>query len=252
MSHLKPSRLAPPSQRMGRSLFHWEKPMKPATHGTVDLRSCCAAERRAAVLAAFGTLAPGESFRLRSSEDPRRFLFALRAARPGEFEWSPLGCEVEIRRRQPANEALRQISEALASDHERLENLEARAFAALHRGDINEGGRLLASFVRGLKRHIRFEEERLFPAIEARTDTARGTGPIQVMREDHREILIALENLLRSVGCPDLAGDLHDELKPLLLAHHAQEENVFHPALEGLFSAAESDALVAQFQELPA
>lgn len=222
----------------------------------LDVRAFSAGDRRTAVFSAFDALSPGESFVLVSARDPRPVLDDLRAERKGLFEWSPLDEDprcwhVEVARRDAAPGALRRVTEALTWDHARLDALERSAFAALAEGGVETARRLYRAFHHGLNRHIRCEEELLFPVFEARSGLPR-QGPTSVMRAEHREIRMLLEGIARSLdGSADDVEELRRDLRRVLEDHDRKEEAILYPAMDRLLSDAESDALVGRVQAFP-
>ena len=140
------------------------------------------------------------------------------------------------------------MTEALAWDHDRLEALEEEAFELFARGDTAGAQASWHDFSLGLKRHIRFEEEILFPAFEAGLGMPRKNGPTAVMRDEHREI----ERLIDAIGHAFLgtgaALPLRVDLQRLLGQHNLKEERVVYPGTDQCLDAEGCDALVARIQ----
>lgn len=219
----------------------------------IDVRTMEGPGHCEAVIEAFDALAPGECLVVASGHLPARLLGRLQSERKGQFEWSPLerGPEVyrtELTRRAAERGAPRGINEALAWDHDRLEAIEARAFDAHGAGDAAGARSAWAEFDLGLRRHIGFEEEILFPAFEAATGHSADAGPTAVMRMEHRRI----EELLTAIGSA-LAGaaaplPLRAALHGVLGEHNVKEEQILYPMTDRCLGEAESDALVARIQ----
>ena len=228
--------------------------MSPTTAAaTLDCLSLSPAGREEALLARFEAVPPGESFDL-VTDEPQSLLALLRTRRRGQFEWSPLAPQgsawrVEVTRRKAPEGALRDVTEALAWDHDRLEAIEARAFEARARGDAAAARETFALFARGLERHIRFENEILFPEFEARSGLGPEAGPTAAMRIEHRRIEELLAAIERSIGEPrPQAEALRRELHQVLGDHNVKEEQVLYPATDRLLGEAERDELVARIQ----
>jgi uncharacterized protein (DUF2249 family)/hemerythrin-like domain-containing protein len=223
---------------------------------TLDLSDQGCGERRARLLSAFDALRTGETLVLVTADDPRFCLENLQATRGGLFEWSPLAADpthwhVEITRRDAAWGQRRRVTEALRWDHERLHRLEERAFAALLAGDRKKARSLYAAFHHGLNRHIRFEEELLFPVFEVKAGLPHG-GPTAVMRAEHREIRMLLEELVRAVDDgPTEVEEQRQALHGILREHDRKEESILYPGTDEMLTEAESDALVAKIQAFP-
>ena len=203
-----------------------------------------------AVLDAFDRLAPGERLVVASGDAAPGLLDRLQRERKGLFEWSLLEAgprfRIEIVRRGLGLSALREVEEALAWDHDRLDSLEAQGFAALARGDQPRARALWAEFTVGLRRHIRFEEEVLFPAFEARC----GMGPTGMMRFEHRDIEALIEGIGLALPNATAALFLRGQLHRVLGEHNVKEEQVLYPITDRSFSADERDALVRRIQSV--
>jgi regulator of cell morphogenesis and NO signaling len=219
----------------------------------IDVRELEGPDHCQAVLGAFDLLAPGETLVVVSDHAPAKLLRHLQADRKGEFEWSPLEARpgrfrTEIARRDARREALRGVSEALAWDHDRLEAIEERAFRFYAAGEAVSARAAWAEFDLGLRRHIRFEEDILFPAFERVTGMPPGAGPTLVMRLEHLrigELLDAIGSALHGSRAP---LPLRAELHKVLGEHNEKEELVLYPMTDQSLGAAESDALVARIQ----
>jgi uncharacterized protein (DUF2249 family)/hemerythrin-like domain-containing protein len=219
----------------------------------IDVRTLQGPNRCQLVLAEFDSLAPGESLVAISDHAPQKLLRHLQADRKGQFEWSPLEAgperfRTQVTRRQAERGAGRGVSEALAWDHDRLDGLEQRAFELFAGGDVQGACGAWADFSFGLRRHIRFEEEILFPTFEEKVGVSPAAGPTAVMREEHREI----EGLIDAIGRA-LAGEgaplpLRSDLHRVLGQHNVKEERVLYPGADQFLSVEERDALVARIQ----
>ncbi len=178
----------------------------------------------------------------------------LQLVRPGGFEWSPLSAEaglsrIQIDRRRATQR--RDVNEALAWDHDRLDALEGRAFELRAAGDCAQAREAFAAFAHGLRRHIRFEEELVFPEFEVRSGVPADAGPTAVMRIEHRQILELLAAIEASIGDPLAAPErFRVALHEVLTGHNQKEEQVLYPAVDRLLGEAGADALVARIQAL--
>ncbi len=143
----------------------------------------------------------------------------------------------------------RTITDALADDHRRLEDLRERAEDALRTGGRGEATSLFAEFDRGLRHHIRVEEELLFPALERESGLRREFGPIGVMIAEHRAIEGLLERLVREFSGEAAAdGAPMGQLSAMLEAHDAKEEMVLYPMADRTIGAAERESIVAKIR----
>jgi uncharacterized protein (DUF2249 family) len=219
----------------------------------VDAGTPSAKERSSTLLAVFDSLPPGESFVFSSRESPAWLLAALRAERPGQFDWTLDGgrpeFRVEISRRAAERGSLRRISEALGWDHSRLARLEVGAFVARAAGDTETAAAWYEAFALGLRRHIAVEERFLFPLFEERAGLFSSTGATDVMRREHSEALRLLGEILRTIGNPvKLPDERRAEFHEVFEEHHRKEEEMLYPALDHVLTPEENDALVATIQ----
>ena len=120
------------------------------------------------------------------------------------------------------------FSELLESDHRRLDAIAGDLYAMIEDGELERAEGAFADLDEGLRRHIRVEEEVLFPLFDQRTLMI---GPSRVMRHEHRAIERMLSDLGRALGkCnqPDAAAALN-ELLHTLEQHNLKEERVLYP-----------------------
>jgi regulator of cell morphogenesis and NO signaling len=204
-------------------------------------------------LESFDALAPGQSLEVSLEGEPRELLLRLQAERKGMFEWSlleagPSSCRIHLTRRAAGRGASREVSEALAWDHDRLDALEREAFECLALGDEARARAAWSEFSVGLRRHIRFEEDLLFPTFEARLGVPREAGPTAVMRIEHRRIEGLIDSIGQAMSGEGEALSLRAGLHDVLGQHNAKEEAVLYPATDRALGPEERDDLVARFQ----
>jgi regulator of cell morphogenesis and NO signaling len=220
----------------------------------LDVRGRSAEDAAAEALAWFDTLGPAERFVLTCADSGGDVLRRLQTARPGTFEWSPLQAgppawRIEVARSEASRAAARGVNEALAWDHDRLEALEAAAFRARAEGDLAAAFDLYAEFAFGLRRHIRFEEDLLFPAFENGAGMPPTAGPTAVMRAEHLEILRLLEAIELGIGdAAARVAPLRASFHAVLGEHNAKEEHVLYPSVDDLLGHDGADELVRRIQ----
>src|SRR5262245_9518428 len=78
------------------------------------------------------------------------------------------------------------ITRYLSWDHDRLDGLLGEVTRHVEDGHFVQASSIFSTFDQGLRRHIRLEEELLFPLFECRTGMRN--GPTAVMRNEHRQI----------------------------------------------------------------
>lgn len=220
----------------------------------LDARALPAAAATVEALLRFDALSPGERFVFVAADGGFELLRELQAERAGLFEWSlleagPSAWRTEIARREAPAGSRRDILEALAWDHDRLDALEDAAFRARESGDLQSAFDLYAEFSVGLRRHIGFEEDLLFPAFEAASGMPSTAGPTAVMRSEHREIQDLLDRIASGIG--DAAADvdpLRSRFHAVLGDHNLKEEHVLYPGTDDLLGPEDADKLVRQIQ----
>ncbi len=202
----------------------------------------------------FDTLTPGRQMTVFSDAPLEHLHQALLRLRPGRFEWTPLPEDrglfgVQIFRRAAEPGAGRGVNEALSWDHDRLDALEAAVFESRHERRLGDAAALFRLFAFGLRRHIRFEEEILFPEFELKAGFPSQMGPTAVMRLEHREILDTVTALEGAVGRDDAEAErLRRILHAVLGPHNAKEEAVVYPLTDRALDDTARDALVARIQ----
>jgi hemerythrin-like domain-containing protein/uncharacterized protein (DUF2249 family) len=237
----------------------------------LEVSDLSAADQRKGIFSAFERLDPGQALDLflsRPTGTPG--LLAEFQDRYGNgFDWWPLDNRAGVfrvlvskRKAEP-----RTISGFLGADHHRLtgyweEFLDAVKFCGQSYETLfttEEGHRAsavdrLSHFIVGLRRHIRMEEDRLFPLFEDRSRIPAGSGPTAVMRAEHQQIegiLSTLEKLLAGGDCAAVIQAIEGQpVHPsvLLHSHDAKEESVLYPMADRLFTQAEKDDLCLKMQ----
>jgi uncharacterized protein (DUF2249 family) len=205
------------------------------------------------VLSAFDALAPGQSLEILTTSEPQDLLRRLQTERKGMFEWSlleagPSVFRVELTRRAAQEGARREVGEALAFDHDRLDALDQQAFLRLAAGDAVGALATWCEFTVGLFRHIRFEEELVFPTFEERLGLPSFAGPGALMRAEHREIEALVDAIREGLAKGRPVLPLRAELHRVLGDHNRKEEQVVYPATDRALQPDERDDLVARIQ----
>ena len=134
----------------------------------------------------------------------------------------------------------------LSSDHRCLEGLLADVEREVVRGSFERARERYRAFDAGLDRHIRLEEELLFPLFEARTGIQ--SGPTVILRMEHRQIRVALGMMRDALAVGD-APRFHDGrrwLDDVLPQHDSKEEHILYPMTDQFLSAQERAVFVAR------
>ena len=231
-----------------------------------------AAEQRERMFSAFNRVAAGQTLELLLSAPAAEVagLLAEFQDRYGQgFDWWPVDNRFGAFRVRIAKRATepRTISGFLGADHHRLtecweEFLEAVKTCELHYETLfptGKGHRVaavdrLSEFVFGLRRHIRMEEDHLFPLFEDRSGIPAGSGPTAMMRAEHQEIeaiLRVVEKFLDVGDCATVIQTVEGQpVHPSLLfrSHDAKEERMLYPMADRLFTQKEKDDLCLKMQ----
>jgi iron-sulfur cluster repair protein YtfE (RIC family) len=136
------------------------------------------------------------------------------------------GATLERRLHQPAG--METFSELLGADHRRLDRIVGDLGAMIEDGELERAEATFADFDEGLRRHIRVEEELLFPLFDRRT---RMVGPSRVMTEEHRAMERLLDELGQALGGSERlsAARAFGELLLAIGQHNLKEERVLYP-----------------------
>jgi uncharacterized protein (DUF2249 family) len=220
----------------------------------LDLRSIPADGRVSLAVSAFEKLEPEGRLVIRADDAGVDLLRHLQAGQRGLFEWSPLRqgppCwTIEIVRRAVTPGANREITESLSWDHDRLDALEAAAFRMRAEGDFQSARDNYGAFAAGLRRHIAFEEQLLFPVFEGKTGMSPTVGPTAVMRDEHREIeglLAEIEAKIEDTMAP--VESLRRRFHAVLGDHNLKEEQILYPTTDHLLGRDAADRLVERIQ----
>ena len=131
------------------------------------------------------------------------------------------------------------ITRYLSWDHDRLDGLLAEATRHVEEGDLSQARSIFLAFDDGLRRHIRLEEELLFPLFESRTGMRN--GPTAAMRTEHRVIEAELTRMREGLDAGDASeyatglANLHGVLGP----HNVKEEQVLYPTTDDMLDVLE-------------
>ena len=116
-------------------------------------------------------------------------------------------------------------------------------------GRFDEAKATYGAFALGLRRHIGFEEQLLFPEYEKRSGFPADAGPTAMMRFEHREIESLLQAIEGAIGDPKANADaLRADLHEVLAGHNVKEERILYPGADRLMSRDETDELVRRIQ----
>ena len=123
-------------------------------------------------------------------------------------------------------------------DHRRIDDKWAEVETAAQAGDVDAETESWRAFQDQLLRHLRMEEEVMFPAFEQATGMTDG-GPTFVMRSEHDQMRGLIEQMGAAVDGNDYDElvDLGDTLLMLIQQHNQKEEHMLYPMAEQVLTA---------------
>lgn len=143
------------------------------------------------------------------------------------------------------------ITQYFEADHNRLDAI-FKQFQKKKYESMAEARTYFKAFNNGLKRHIIWEEDVLFPMFEAKSGLREG-GPTFVMREEHRRLGAYLERIHEKVRRADASSEDDEELLlEILEGHNLKEEQVLYPALDQMVTEEETAEIFLAMENIPA
>lgn len=125
------------------------------------------------------------------------------------------------------------VNAYLTGDHRRLDALLEEVEGRARQGGFAEASARFGDFSGGLLRHIRMEEEVLFPAFEQWTGMV--SGPTVILRAEHEDLKRILEELAEALEKKDAraSSDALAGLREVLGMHNLKEERMLYPMTDG-------------------
>ena len=147
------------------------------------------------------------------------------------------------------------VMEYLEADHRRLDAILSRTQGRVAAGDMSGAAREFAPFHDGLLRHIRIEEDLVFPDFEEATGMAGGRGPTAVMRLEHAEIQRLLALMKTHLESPASTSTDFESLRTALVgvlsAHNMKEEQILYPMTDREVPPARLQELMRKIRDTP-
>ena len=130
------------------------------------------------------------------------------------------------------------LKEFFALDHRRCDEKWAEVEAAAQAGDVELEKEKWRTFQSQMLRHLRMEEEVMFPAFEQASGMTDG-GPTFVMRSEHDQMRGLLDQMdaAEDGGDHDELTDVGDTLLILIQQHNQKEEHMLYPLAEQALAA---------------
>jgi iron-sulfur cluster repair protein YtfE (RIC family) len=140
------------------------------------------------------------------------------------------------------------VAAYLSLDHRRLDALVREGQARVSDARWRHAATCQAELERGLDRHVRLEEEIVFPLFEARSGIV--DGPTAVMREEHRCLRRALSMMRAGIEARDTAAYAAglEFLNSVRTAHDAKEERILYPMIDRLLAPPDRARVAARLQ----
>lgn len=141
------------------------------------------------------------------------------------------------------------VTSYMAWDHDRLDGVLTDVRRMVDDGRIQQARDTYRIFDQGLNRHIRIEEQVLFPLFENRTGMV--TGPTTVLRFEHRQLMGGLALMRAGLERPDPARfrEGFEEVMAVLPHHQLKEERTLYPTLDGYLAPDERAVLAARLAD---
>jgi len=219
----------------------------------LDVRQMIPKDRHATIFKTFNELAPGESFILVNDHEPKPLLYQFQAEHDGEFDWwaleqGPEAWRVSIVKREQ-KQPNRTVTDYLQTDHRRLDAIMEGFQRSLKGNSWEEAASAFREFVLGLRRHIKIEEEILFPVFEEKTGMV-DAGPTFVMKMEHKEINELLDRILSSTEGRDgaRATEATSILIGVLTDHNMKEEHILYPESDAFITDSERADIIKKAQ----
>jgi regulator of cell morphogenesis and NO signaling len=130
----------------------------------------------------------------------------------------------------------------LLDDHRRLDRLIGE-FQQLVAQEVVSAGDTFSRFVRGLERHLEWEEQLVFPLFEQRWGMT-SVGPTAVMRTEHRCFKVLIDHIQDRLRAESTLDGLDKQLYEALNAHNRKEEKLLYPWIDGFLSEEEAGMLI--------
>lgn len=139
------------------------------------------------------------------------------------------------------------ISEHMASDHKRCDDLFLAAEKTATEGSWGDTRQAYQKFQRAMTHHFAREEKALFLDFEQ----AQGSemGPTQVMRYEHeqmRELMKSMQDALGAEDKDEFLGQA-ETLLVFMQQHNAKEETMLYPMVDQVL-ASQSDQVLSRIQ----
>jgi hemerythrin-like domain-containing protein len=141
------------------------------------------------------------------------------------------------------------VTMPLSQDHEGLRERLRRAGDLAEAGHLRQARTEFRAFQAVLERHVRAEEEVLFPLFEVRVGLVG--GPTVLMRDEHRRMADHVRAMAQALDRDDRTAftELRALFGELFLAHASKEERFLYMTLDRLLSSEQRAALAERLRQ---
>lgn len=132
---------------------------------------------------------------------------------------------------------MKNLAQTFCEQHQACDRWFSDTEIAVNHGDWIDASAHFSNFQTHLYRHLKLEEDQLFPAIE--NITANLDGPTRMMRIEHqqiRHIIAALAEALEKQDSEMFFAQA-DMFRVMNFQHNLKEENILYPMADKLLSA---------------
>ncbi|HXN07495.1 MAG TPA: hemerythrin domain-containing protein [Nitrospiria bacterium] len=138
---------------------------------------------------------------------------------------------------------MNEILEFMSQDHDRLDEI-FNSFRKIKGQDVDKAKELFNELNNGLRRHIDWEENILFPSFEEQTGM-KNIGPTAVMRLEHYEIKEFLDKIHRGLQEKnDSIEQIEDAFIRVLSSHNQKEEKILYPRIDRSLNEKDRKAMI--------
>ncbi len=139
------------------------------------------------------------------------------------------------------------LSNHMADNHHHCDELFATAEQAVESEQWPQAAEAHQGFIDAMERHLKAEEELLFPAFEEASGMTE--GPTSMMRHEHeqmRSLFAQMSQALQAQRSDDYLG-ASETLLIMMQQHNAKEEQILYPMLDQML-AAQAESLMPQLE----
>lgn len=221
----------------------------------LDVREMAPRDRHSRIFETFRGLKPGESFILVNDHEPKPLLYQFQSEHDGEFDWWSLESGPQVWRvqidRRTETDPNRTVTDFLQSDHRRLDTIFERFQQEVKDKQWDAAAGDFTAFNTGLRKHIRAEEEILFPVFEDKTGM-HDAGPTFVMKMEHKDIHELLDKIQAGTEGhnEEQVFDAAYAFLNILQNHNMKEEHILYPESDSFLSDSERVQVVKRAQAL--